>query len=243
MRILTMLSFACAAALAHAFDDFDLKVSNIDVLRDKNVQAELQVTEGQRKTMNVYADKYKAAADAKTNEYKNAKKVPDQAFSKYGFDIYVQLRTSVLKTLSPNQIKRLRELTLQAAGPRALLDKNVSDRVGIPTAEYNKLVTAVSEGDGKIAKIKKLVSDKIRLKYKSQKPPTNEKETKALNIKFSADLEREMKTHEAEMKTILQTAEAKTKAVVTKKYLDALGVLMGKPFVPPKSGAPKKPGK
>jgi hypothetical protein len=242
MRAFTIFTFLCAAVLAHA-DDFDTKVANIDVLRDKNVQAEIGVTEGQRKSMNVFADKFTAANKAKISEYQKAKKKPDQAFSTFGMEQYVSLRTNVLKLLSPNQLKRLRELTLQAAGPRALLDKTVSDKVGIPTADYNKFKAAIAEGDQKIAKIKGAVADKIKAKYKDQKQPTNQKDTDALRAKFNKDLEAEMKSHETEMKGVLQASEKKTSAIITKKYLDNLKALMGKPFTPPKPAAPKKLGK
>jgi hypothetical protein len=138
MRVLTILGLLGAAVSAFAVDNFDAKVSNIDVLRDKNVQSELGITEGQRKTMNVYADAYSKANNDKVMEYQKAKKKPDVALSKFSFDAYVKLRTNVLKILSPNQMKRLRELTIQAAGPRALLDKTVADKVGIPVADYTK---------------------------------------------------------------------------------------------------------
>ena len=242
MRVLTILVLLGSALTAYAVDDFDAKVSNIDVLRDKNVQNELGITEGQRKTMNVYADAYSKANNDKVSEYQKAKKKPDAALSKFSFDAYVKLRTSVLKTLSPNQMKRLRELTLQAAGPRALPDKSVADKVGIPTTDYNKFRAAIAEGDQKVAKIKQAVSDKVRSKYKNQKPPKNEKEAKGLREKLNNDLAAEMKLHESELKTAVSTSEAKTSKIIIKKYLDALKVLMGKPFSPPKQ-AQNKPGK
>lgn len=239
MRIFTILTLICTSVLAFAADDFDTKVANIDVLRDKNVQAELGITEGQRKSMNVFADKFTTANREKVAEYQKAKKKPDQAFADFGMKQYVSLRTNVLKILSPGQIKRLRELTLQAAGPRALLDKTVSDKVGIPTAEYTKFRATIAEGDQKIAKIKKAVAEKIEKKYKDQKQPKTQKETDALRAKFNKDLEAEMKSREAEMKAVLIASEKKTGAIITKKYLDTLKALMGKPFVVKKPTAPK----
>ena len=242
MRAFTILTLICASVLAHAADDFDLKVANLEVLRDKNVQAELGVTAGQLKTINVYAEKFTGLNKAKVAEYQKANKKPDQAFVTYGRAQYIQLRTNVLKTLSPNQVKRLRELTLQAAGPRALLDKFVADKVGMPTKDYSTFCAAISEGDQKIAKIKADVSDKIRAKYKDQKQPKTQKEGDALQAKLNADLAAEMKKHEAEMKAVLQSSEAKTSKIVTKKYLETLKALMGKPFIA-KQAPPKKLGK
>lgn len=243
MRVLTILGILGIAVSSFAADDFDYKVANIDVLRDKAVQTELGITEGQRKTMNVFADTYSKANNEKVAEYQKAKKQPDQAFSKFSFDQYVKLRTSVLKTLSPNQIKRLREITLRAAGPRALLDKVVADKVGMPTPDYTKFCAAIREGDQSVAKIKKAVSDKVQLKYKNQKPPKTQKESDALRVKLNADLEVEMKKRQAEMQAAINASEAKTAKIVTKKYLDSLRLLMGKAFTPKAAAAPKTLGK
>ena len=243
MRAFTIFTFLVMAVTAHAADAFDLKVANIDVLQDKNVQTELGITPGQLKSMNVFATQYSETNKTKINEYQKAKKPVDQAFSDFYTKQRITLRTNVLKLLSPNQVKRLRELTLQAAGPRSLLDKAVADKVGIPTTEYVNFCTAIREGDQKIAKIKQEVSDKIKVKYKNQKPPTTKKESDALRLKVNGDISAEMKKHEAEMKSVLSASEAKTSKIITKKYLDALKVLMGKPFSPPKPAAPKKLGK
>ena len=237
MRLLTILGVLGLALSAFAFDDFDYKVSNIDVLRDKGVQAEIGITEGQRSRMNVFAEQYSKASQAKVAEYQKAKKKPDQALSKFSFDLYVTLRTNVLKILSPGQIKRLRELTLQAAGPRALLDKAVSERVGIPSAEYTAFCAAIRDGDQKVAAIKQKVSEKVRLRYKNQKPPKTQKESEDLQKKLNADLSAEMKLHDSELRSVITASETKTGKIITKKYLDALKALMGKAFVS------KKPGK
>jgi hypothetical protein len=238
MRAITILTFLCASVAAHAADAFDLKVANIDVLQDKNVQAEIGITPGQLKTMNVYAAQYTAQNKAKVDEYQKAKKQIDKAFTDFHTSQYIGLRTNVLKTLSPNQIKRLRELTLQAAGPRALLDKAVADKVGIPTPAYSNFCTAIREGDQKIAAIKQKVSDAVKAKYKNQKPPKTKKESDDLRAKVNADLAAEMKKHEGELANILKTSEAKTSQIISKKYLDSLKALMGKKYE-----APKKKGK
>ncbi len=242
MRAITILTFLCATVAAHAADAFDLKVANIDVLQDKNVQAEIGITPGQLKTMNVYAAQYTAQNKAKIDEYQKAKKQIDKAFSDFHNAQYIGLRTNVLKTLSPNQIKRLRELTIQAAGPRALLDVVVWDKVGVPDdknhTKYGQFCTAIRDGDQKIAGIKQKVSDVVKAKYKNQKPPKTKKETDALRIRVNDDLATEMKKHEGELANILKTSEAKTSQMIPKKYLDSLKSLMGKKYE-----APKKKGK
>ena len=243
MRVLTILTFICASVTAMAFDDFDFTVANIDVLRDKTVQKELNVTETQRNIMNGFVDKYTKAGQEKINEYQKAKKKPDQAYANYAQKQFVDLRTNVLKTLTPGQVKRLREITLQAVGPRALLDQTVSKKVGMSTDEYYKFRAAIAEGDQKIAKIKGQVAEQIRAKYKTQKPPTSKKESDALNAKINKDLEAEMKKHAVEMATIMSTSDKKTKAIVKPQYLTSLKALMGKPFSTGKAMAPQSTGK
>lgn len=234
MRFISTITLVCLSMAAYAFDDFDQKVANIDVLRDKNVQKELSITEAQRKTMNVYADQYSKAGQDKIAEYQKAKKPVDQAYVNYATGLYTTLRTNVLKTLTAPQIKRLREITLQAVGPRSLMDKTVALKVGMTEDEYKRFRTAIAEGDNKIAKIKADVGKKIQEKYKGQKQPTSQKEADALRAKFQQDLSAEMKKHKAEMDAIIAASEKKTAAIVKDKHRAALTVLMGKPFNPVK---------
>jgi len=237
MRILTIVTLVLLSVTANAFDDFDQKVANIDVLRDKNVQKELGITESQRTSMNVYADKYSKAGQDKIAEYEKAKKKPDQAYLDFANAQFVTLRTNVLKILSAAQTKRLREITLQAVGPRALLDKNVATKVGMTNDEFTRFSAAIREGDQKVAKIKGQVSTSIRAKYKDQKEPSDAKARAALQAKIQKDLAAEMKKHDPEMKAIINASENKTKAIVKKQYLDSLKTLMGKPFTPVKPAA------
>ena len=242
MRAITILTFLCASVAAHAADAFDLKIANIDVLQDKNVQAEIGITPGQLKAMNVYAAQYTNQNKAKIDEYQKAKKPIDKAFSDFHNAQYIGLRTNVLKILSPNQVKRLRELTIQAAGARALLDIVVWDKVGVPDdnkhTKYSQFCTAIREGDKKISDIKQRVSEVVKAKYKNQKPPKTKKESDDLRVRVNADLSAEMKKHEAELGSILKTSEAKTSQIVPKKYLDVLTGLKGKKYE-----GPKKKGK
>lgn len=239
MRILVSLVMAGASLAAFAADDFDFKIANIDVLRDKNVQKDVGISDAQRAKMNTYASSYETTMKNKVAEYQKAKKTPDQAFATFGQTQMTSLRTNVLNVLSASQLTRLREITLQAAGPRALMDKIVATKCGMSATEYNSLISAIRTGDQKISTIKSQVAAKVREKYKNEKKPTNQKEMDALNARVNKDLNAEMKKHEAEMKQIITTSEQKTNSIVKQSYKDALKKLCGRPFTPP---AQAKPG-
>lgn len=236
MRLLTTFAMMAVAVTAFA-DEFDMKVANIDVLRDKVVQKELGVTTGQLKTLNKHAQDFEAAGKKKIEEYQKAKKQPDAAFQTFSEALVKKLRGQVLGTLSPGQIKRLRELTLQLAGPRALLDQAVALKCGMTTKEHSALTAAVREGDRAVAKIKQEVGLAVREKHKSDAKPKDGKAADALQKKIFEELNAGMKKRESEVKAILLKADTKTKSIVKKTHLDKLQALMGKIFTPPK---PKK---
>lgn len=239
MRIFTIVPMLCLAVFARAADSFDLEIADIALLQDKAVQTEVKVTPAQRNKMNAFAEEFNKKNNEKINEYQKAKKQVDGAFQSFMMKQQQEIRTEVLNTLTADQIKRLRELTLQALGPRALVFKPVAKKVGMSDAELQKLRAAITEGDQKIAKIKKQVSDKIRPKYANVKQPKTQKEAQELQANLNKDINAEMKKHDAEMKAIIATSEKKTAAIVKKTYLDKLKALMGKPFVRPGATPPK----
>lgn len=231
VRLVSVTSLLVVASAAMARDEFDLKVANIEILRDRAVQDELGITEGQRKTLNKHADKFSAANKTKIDEYTKAKKQPDAAFQKFTAAQYVTLRSSVLASLSDGQLKRLRELTIQAAGPRAILDKTVATKIGLTDKEYNTIRTSIADSDQRIAKIKMEVGQKIQPKYKDKKPKTKEEADK-LNKQIQADLNTEMKKREKELQALIKASDAKVKTVVKQTHLDKLKALAGKPYQP-----------
>ncbi len=232
VRLVSVVSLFTIATAALAKDEFDMKVANVEILRDRAIQDELGVTEGQRKTLNGFAEKFNSANNAKIAEYQKAKKQPDMAFQKFTYDQYVKMRGSVLGALSDGQVKRLREVTIQAAGPRAILDKNIATRIGLTDKDYTLIRTTIVGSDQKIAKIKGDVGAVIRKKYEKTAKPKTKEEAEKLNKKVQADIASEMKKHESEIKSIVTASDAKVKTVVKQAHLDKLKALCGKPVQP-----------
>jgi hypothetical protein len=230
---------ASIAGAAFAQDKFDFSVANIEILRDKGAQKDIGITEGQLKTLNGYADKFSKTTKAKSDEYQKAKKKPDAAWQKFFTGEYITLRTNVLKSLSPGQLKRLREITIQAAGPRAIMDKQVALKVGLTEADHKKIVAAIIEGDKKVAKIKQEIGAKVGPKYKDKKPKTKEEADK-LQKQLNDDLGKEMSKRSNEINAIAKAQDGKVKAIVKEVHLKRLQDLMGKPFKPSAPPATKK---
>lgn len=232
VRLVSLASLFTITSAALARDAFDLQVANVEIMRDRAVQDELGITEGQRKNLNGFADKFNAANNAKIEEYKKAKKQPDMAFQKFTYGEYVKMRTAVLGGISDGQLKRLREITIQAAGPRAILDKNVATKIGLTDKDYSFIRSTIIASDQKIAKIKGEVGEGIRKKYEKTAKPKTQKEAEALNKKVQADIAAAMKKREPELKALVTASDNKVKSVVKQTHLDKLKALAGKPFVP-----------
>ncbi|MDH4387799.1 MAG: hypothetical protein QE269_03635 [Fimbriimonas sp.] len=232
VRLVSTVSLCAIATAALARDEFDLKVANVEIMRDRAIQDELGITEGQRKNLNGFADKFNSANNAKIAEYQKAKKQPDMAFQKFTYAQYVKMRDSVLGGISDGQLKRLREITIQAAGPRAILDKNVATKIGLTDKDYNLIRTTIIASDQKIAKIKGEVGEVIRKKYEKTAKPKTKAEAEALNKKVQADINTAMRKRQPEVQKIVSASDAKVKTVVKQVHLDKLKALAGKPFVP-----------
>jgi hypothetical protein len=232
LRLVSAASLFAIATAGLAKDEFDLKVANVEIMRDRVIQDELGITEGQRKTLNGFADKFNAANNAKIAEYQKAKKQPDMAFQKYTFEQYVKMRTAVLGSLSDGQLRRLREITIQAAGPRAIMDKNVATKIGLTDKDYTFIRSTIVASDQKIAKIKGEVGEIIRKKYEKAAKPKTKAEAEALNKKVQGDIATQMKKREPELSKIVKSSDEKVKTVVKQTHLDKLKALCGKPFQP-----------
>jgi len=232
MKWLASLVFIAASTLALAADKFDFDVANVQILIDKAVQKEVGITEAQRTKLNKFADALNKANNDKAAEYQKAKKPVDAEFQKFGMSTFVTFRKNCLETLTPVQLKRLREITIQAAGPRALMDRTVAAKCGLTDPTYGQFMKAINEGDIKVAKIKSEVSKIMEQKYSKTPQPKTQKEGEALQKKIQADTAAEMKKREPQLKKVLAENDASLKKYVKQEYLDKLKALMGKPFNP-----------
>jgi hypothetical protein len=156
MKWMASLVFIAASALALAADNFDYEVANVQLLSDKAVQKEVGITEAQRTKLQQYADALNKANNEK-----------DAELQKFGLYTSVTFRKNCLETLTAAQLKRLREITIQAAGPRALMNRTVASTCGLTDPSYGQFMKAINEGDKKVEKIKSEVSEIVWQKLKN----------------------------------------------------------------------------
>ncbi len=181
-RILALAGLAGLAALALAQSGgFDAYASNITILMDRKVQEEIGVNESQREKLNVHADWFNKGREKLAKEFSEAQKKdkeakpPMEAAAKMEEDF----KTRVIKDLSQGQLKRLREITLQATGPIVLLDDRVSKEIGMTQAQVAKLRKAHEAGQALGAMIERRALAPIVEKYRRQAPKTDEAKKKA----------------------------------------------------------------
>lgn len=228
--LLPLVLFSAGIAGAQSFD---YKVANFQILQDKAIQKELGITEAQRTKMNASAKTYATVLNGLQQQAQKSGGKPNPEVQKKAQSALVTLRSGVLSALTTAQIKRLREITLQAAGKQALLDKTVAKEVGLNDSQYTKLVATFREGATKLEGLRKQGYDALAPKYKDKKPKT-EAEGKALQAEFQKDLAAEMKKRGPAAKKIEADFDAKLKAIVPKSQWDKLEALRGKPFKPGK---------
>lgn len=221
-----------SATLSLAQDSFDLAVSNVLLLQLKNVQKEVGISEAQRAKMNKFADQHKktltkliqkeqAREKTEGNNYK-----PNEAPAQEAF---VTMRLGVLKTLTPSQLKRLRELTLQDVGMSALLEPTVASRVGLRTEQIKTLKSSYEEGARKAQAVEDKALAPVRAEFQNKKP-----KDEAERAKLQAQLEAKITAAAAKSKPAIDKIKSATKAqfekVLTPEQKLAWKALLGKTF-------------
>src|ERR1019366_6847049 len=116
-------------------------------LLSKKIQKEVGITEAQRKRLNDAADHERTIAQPYLQqlqrEGKDASSLnTDQKY--LGF--LIELRDNCLAALSPSQIKRLGELSLQSVDIGGILDVVVAKQIGMSVAQLTKARAVYAEG-------------------------------------------------------------------------------------------------
>lgn len=231
LLILLFLSFAFAGAA----DPFDYHCANITLLQDKQVQAELHISTAQRAQLNKYADAHRGRIDAYRKKVGNG--APDmKVIAGYMAD----LKAQVVGALSKTQVKRLRELNLQAAGLMALLDPVVAKKVGMSDSQYAKFKKTYLDGKSSAAGVLKKALAPLDAKYNKLAAPykgkerEHQKELGELQQKFVAEAKQIEERVKPQLDAITRSTEKKLMAQITASQKSNWKALEGKPFTPKK---------
>ena len=128
-------------ALAHGTDAFDAKIADIALLQPKVVQKDVGLTSAQREKLNVLATDNAKKIQAFLNDAERRKVDPstitpaNPTIARY----YAELKEGAFRILTPLQVRRLRELTLQRAGTAGLTNPAVATQLGIGKAQEKQI--------------------------------------------------------------------------------------------------------
>jgi hypothetical protein len=233
---LLLLLLPIVARAQKKMDSFDLHVASLRVLERKDVQAELVITPAQRNKMDKFATDYNDHLNAYLAELKKQKKVnqpmPDQTV----IMMLSQLKQDVMGVLSADQLKRLREISLQAFGLNGILDKVVAKKVGLNDDQINRMANTYKTGS---KKANDLVVNAIKpVQNQFKKKPKDKKEAEKMQADYLAKSKSAMKAVEPNVQKVNNDTQSAMLAIFTPQQRQAYLALQGKVFEP-KSGSLK----
>lgn len=237
MRQTLIVLVATVAALAQAqkADPFDVQIASVIMLQDKGIQKELKVTEKQRDSMNRFAEQHRGAMTNYQKELERKQKDPNKPLpvdANRVDGMFLAMKRSVLSVLTPPQLKRLREISLQQLDFVALVDDVVAKRVGIPDAQLKKLKAIYEKGIKEVDELAKTAKAQLDVQtadLQRQKPKTDA-EAQRLNAEFERRAQALQKKLEPEINRIRAAGKKAILAQLTVAQKAAWQALLGKPF-------------
>jgi hypothetical protein len=223
------LTMAAGGAWADQDIEFDRYACNILILQDPEIQKELNIQPIQKFNMNKHADWFNAEQGKLETQVRTGQATQDMAKKQEG--LLDQMKVKVMKELSKWQTGRLREISLQQAGPMALLDEKVAKKVSISDAQLEKIRKKYADNSKDAAKLEDAAFNPIVAKYKALKP-----KDQAEALKFQGEFEKEMsaagKKIEPAVLKLSDSFQTFLDEAMTKDQQDKFKALLGKPFTP-----------
>ncbi|MCH8980167.1 MAG: hypothetical protein IH945_13150 [Armatimonadetes bacterium] len=223
------LSFL-ASASAVAADEFDRYIADVAILQAKAVQTELKITDAIRAAMNKHAV-WLDTQGANIDRLVRARTITVAEGNRRTKLHLATLKSKVLRELSAAQVKRLREITLQRDGLAPLMDKRVSDKIGMTAAQLKRIRDAYVANDNKAKQIQKAAFSPIFEKYGNMKPKSDA-EKKQFEDQANKELDIEKKRIRPQLEMLGKEFEALVAGTLTKGQKDAFNRLKGAPFKP-----------
>lgn len=236
MRIASLLLGLLAVSVsAQPMDPFDFEMASVILLQDKAVQKHLKVTEGQRSGMNKFADTHRGKMDAYRVQLEKAQKDKNKPLpvdARKMDQMFLDMKQGVLRLLTPVQLKRLREISLQQVGFMALTDPKVGKRVGLTAAETKKISATYEAGMKEAEDIARAAQAQlnVQLAEMRKKKPKDAKEEEAL----MKEAQKKAQALEARIDPQIEKVRLGTRKKVldglTPKQRQAWNALLGAPF-------------
>lgn len=227
-RLLPLLVSGIAlVSSAYAQIDFDKRAADVGLLQAKQIQSEVGITAAQRTKMNAAADRHrKNLQDYEKTLKALGSSTPDKQRLLGYFET---LKNDVFAALTPAQIRRLRELTLQRLGLVALTDPQVAKKAGLSDAQVTKLKNAFQAGRTKFVTLQQSTAKPILAPYAGRKPKTQAEAT-ALRTEIEGKLKVASNRVKPRLVAIGKETDAAMMAVLTPAQKSAWAALKGRPF-------------
>lgn len=230
LPFLAALTFVGSAFAQGKIDIFDAHCADITILQNKAVQKEIGITEALRTKLNEQANWHQGQLKAIDAEIQSTKKNPNSPeIQGKVANLFAALKVRVLSNLTPAQVKRLGELSLQRVGDAALTDPMVAKKVGMSDAQLKKMQQTYSEGSQKFAQLEQDTARKVLLPYKDRKPK-DQAEAKKLNAEIETKLAAAGKQVKPKMDALRDEYRKRIRAILTSTQSAAYNKLRGKPF-------------
>lgn len=226
MKRLTPLLVLAAGSFVHAADPFDVHCADIRVMQDRAVQTDMKITAAQREKMNRYATEFATKANAILKGYKKPPTGPDPKITALGNKMKMQ----VISVLSPTQLRRLREISLQVVNALAVADPVVAKRVGVTAAQLATFQTTIKDGQQRALVIQRNALNPIVAKYRAKGKPKNEAEAKKLQAAFTGEMKAASRGIKPRIDALSKETSNKLRKVLTPKQIATFDALKGKPF-------------
>jgi len=230
------LVLALAGFCQAQIDPFDYHCSEVILLQAKPVQAELGISEAQRKKMNDAADTHRVRLTTYDAQQRSAKtKDSRDVMNTKLRGFFDELKQGVFTALTPAQLKRLRELSLQRAGLLALLDDIVAKKIGLTGAPYEKFRKTFSDGAKQASDVEranlKPIFDKYEPRMKAAKTPDDRKK---IETEMRPELDSAGKKITPQIQKLQADTQQKLVGMLSAQQKAAWQALLGKPFNPSK---------
>jgi hypothetical protein len=213
--------------IAIAQNAFDLHAADMTILQAKSIQNAIGITTAERNRMNVFAIGYGSRIQAYKKELIKEHKTkfdPSRVES-----LQAELKRQVFAELTPAQLKRLREISLQHDGIAALGDDVVAKKVGLSPSQLDKVRKLIVNDRTDLGALERQVANPIVTKYRKLKPKTPAAQ-KGVVAKFRAEMSSAELRIRPRVNAIVIRDHAKIMAVLSPAQRSAWNSLLGKPF-------------
>lgn len=227
LGLLVALAGTCTAFCQPSWDR---EVADFTLLTLEPVKKELNLTAAQRAKMNAHAQSYNVLGKKIEAKLAKNQKISD-AEQKQLAKAREDLRQKVLNELTPTQLVRLRQITLQQAGLVALGSEEVVRKLGISAPVAKKLRDTINAGLEQSSKILQDVRDRLHKEFAAKQPKTDA-ERKKVEAQFNKRLDEEMTKAKPKVSKVAEDTERKALALLTATQRSGWATLLGKPFAP-----------